>query len=217
MENQYLSYLEEDQELYAAVKSALPALQRLSPDQIEKLVFYLKSLHHYYPKSENHNVYWSVFDDKLQGIRNSSEQLGLQRQASRARIKGVALCVMSGASLAVALAAFIGAQTGLSVVFLCIACACVFFADSNFFMKAIQVSKEQDRKYFLSSVRAANACNELNWAGLFSYNIATKDGALSDADLAHLNEQVAEITAKLRNALYNDEYFQYSKMTKYDR
>ena len=84
-------------------------------------------------------------------------------------------------------------------------------------MKAIQVSKEQDRKYFLSSVRAANACNELNWAGLFSYNIATKDGALSDADLAHLNEQVAEITAKLRNALYNDEYFQYSKMTKYDR
>lgn len=84
MENQYLSYLEGDQELYAAVKSALPALQRLSPDQIEKLVFYLKSLHHYYPKSENHNVYWSVFDDKLQGIRNSSEQLGLQRQASRA-------------------------------------------------------------------------------------------------------------------------------------
>ncbi len=210
MDNPYLSYIQEDPKLNAVVSEALPELQRLSSMQIEKLVFYLKSLHGYYPKSENHTSYWSEFADKLDKLRNSPEQITLQRQTGSALLKGIVCCVLGGVLLAVALAALMGGQTGIGVGFLAAAGACVLLADAKFFRKAVLTSKEQDRKYFLSSIRSAKACNELDWAGLFSYNKASKSGPLSDEDEALLAAQVAELTEKLRLALYNDEYFQYS-------
>lgn len=210
MDNQYLSYLQEDPKLYAVVSDALPDLQRLSSTQIERLVFYLKSLHGYYPKSENHVTYWSEFSDKLDKLRNSPEQLNFQRQTSATLSKGIVCCVLGGVLLAVALEALMGGLTGVGIVFLGAAGACVLLADAKLFLKALLLSKEQDRKYFLSSIRAANACNELDWAGLFFDNKASKTGALSDADEVLHYAEVAELTEKLRAALYNDEYFIYS-------
>ena len=212
MENPYLSYIQDDPKLNAVVSDVLPELQRLSSTQIEKLVFYLKSLHGFYPKSENHTSYWSEFADKLDKLRNSPEQLTLQRQTTSALLKGIVCCVLGGVLLAVALAALAGGQTGTGVGFLAVAGACVVLADTKCFRKAVLTSKEQDRKYFLSSIRVANACNELDWAGLFSYNKASKSGPLSDEEEAFLAAQGAELTAKLRVALYNDEYFQYSSL-----
>ena len=210
MDNPYLSHIKEDPKLNAVVSDALPEIQRLNSTQIEKLVFYLKSLHGYYPKSENHTSHWSEFADKLDKLRNSPEQLTLQRHTGSALLKGIVCCVLGGVLLAVALAALMGGQTGIGVGCLAVVGACVLFADAKFFRKAILISKEQDRKYFLSSIRAANACNELDWAGLFSPSNASKSGPLSDEDVALLAAQVAELTEKLRVALYNDEYFQYS-------
>jgi len=210
MYNEYLSYLKEDAKLYAVLKEKLPELQRLSSVQIEKLVFYLKSLHSYYPKSENHVAFLSEFSDKLENLRNNSEQVVLQRRAGAAVLKGIACCVFAGALLAVALAALLGGQMSVGVGCLVACGACILFADSKLFRTALVLSKEQDRRYFLSSIRTANACNELDWAGLFSYNHASKTGPHSDADLARLNTEVGELTGKLRAALYNDEYFQYS-------
>lgn len=212
MENPYLSYIRDDPKLNAVVRDALPELQRLSSTQIEKLVFYLKSVHGFYPKSENHTSYWSEFADKLDKLRNSPEQLTLQRQTTSALLKGIVCCVLGGVLLAVALAALAGGQTGIGVGFLAVAGACIVLADAKCFRKAVLTSKEQDRKYFLSSIRVANACNELDWAGLFSYNKASKSGPLSDEDEALLAAQGAELTEKLRAALYNDEYFQYSSL-----
>ena len=211
MDNQYLSYLQEDEKLYAVVSDRLPELQRLSSTQIERLVFYLKSLHGYYPKSENHVAYWSEFSEKLDKLRNSPERLGLQRQTGAALLKGIACCVLAGVFFAAALVALLSSQTGIGIGFRGAAVACVLLADAKLFHnKAHQLSKEQDRKYFLSSVRAAKACNELDWAGLFSYNKASKSGGLSDADDARLTDEVGDLTERLRAALYNDEYFQYS-------
>ena len=212
MDNQYLSYLQEDPELYAAVNDSLPALQRLSSTQIEQLIFYLKSLHGYYPKSENHTTYWAEFSDKLEKLRNSPEQLSMQRKTSVALLTGVVCCVLAGILLAIAFVALIGAQTSVGVGFIGAAVACILFSDGKLFRKALILSKEQDRKYFLSSIRAAKACNELDWAGLFSYNRASKSGALSDTDLVRLSDEVGELTGKLRASLYNDEYFQYSSV-----
>jgi lysylphosphatidylglycerol synthetase-like protein (DUF2156 family) len=210
MDNQYLSYLNEDAKLYAVVRDKLPELQRLSPAQVERLVFYLKSLHGYYPKSENHIAFWSEFSDKLEKLRNSPEQQGLQRQTGAALLKGIACCIVAGVLLAGALAALLDGQSGVAAGLLGAAVACVLLADAKLLRKALLLSKEQDRKYFLSSIRAARACNELDWAGLFSYNGASKTGALSDADEARLHAEVGDLTEKLRAALYNDEYFQYS-------
>lgn len=210
MNNQYLSYLKEDAKLYAVVGDKLPELQRLSSAQLEKLVFYLKSLHGYYPKSENHVAFLSEFSNNLGNLRNGPEQVALQRQAGATLMKGIACCVFAGVLLAVALAALLGGQIGFGAGFLGAAGACVLLGDTKLLRKALLLSKEQDRKYFLSSIRAAKACNELDWAGLFSYNQASKTGALSDADEARLYAEVGDLTEKLRAALYNDEFFQYS-------
>lgn len=210
MDNQYLSYLEDDAKLYAVVRDKLPELQRLSSAQLEKLVFYLKSLHGYYPKSENHVAFLAEFSHKLDKLRNDPAQVALQRQASAALLKGIACCVFAGILLAVALAALIGGQAGVGAGFLGATAACVLLSDAKLLRKALLLSKEQDRKYFLSSIRAARACNELDWAGLFSYNQVSKTGALSDADEAQIDAEVGDLTEKLRAALYNDEYFQYS-------
>ena len=96
MSNEYLSYVEEDAKLYALVKDKLPELQRLNSLQIEKLVFYLKSLHNYYPKSENHVAFHLEFSDKLEKLRNSAEQVALQRQAGSAVLMGIMCCIFSG-------------------------------------------------------------------------------------------------------------------------
>ena len=86
----------------------------------------------------------------------------------------------------------------------------VIFADIKFLKCALILTKEQDRRYFLSSIRAAKACNELGWAGLFSYNKCSKTGSYSEADTAHMNSEIGLLTHSLRTALYNDEYFQSS-------
>ena len=210
MSNEYLSYVEEDAKLYALVKDKLPELQRLNSLQIEKLVFYLKSLHNYYPKSENHVAFHSEFSDKLEKLRNSAEQVALQRQAGSAVLMGIMCCVFAGGLLAVALASLLSGQMSVGIGSLVVAGACILFADGKLLRKALLLSKEQDRKYFLSSIRAAKACNEFDWAGLFSYNQATKTGPHSDSDLARLDVEIGDLTNRLRAALYNDEYFQYS-------
>lgn len=196
--------------MYAAVSDVLPELQILSSTQIEKLVFYLKSLHGYYPKSENHVAYYSEFSDKLGKLRNSAEQISFQHKMWTAILIGIAFCVLAGLFLALSLSTLMVGQIGVSIGFLCTTGACVIFSYVKLFRKALLLSKEQDRRYFLTSIRAANSCNELCWAGLFSYTKASKLGPLSDADEELISAQVAELTERLRSALYNDEYFQYS-------
>ena len=210
MDNEYLSYLQEDTKLYALVEEKLPELQRLSSAQIEKLVFYLKSLHAYYPKSENHVALQLEFADTLGKLRNSSEQVDLQRQARVALMKGIACCVLAGMLLVVALMALLSGQVGVGIGILVAVAACILFADNKLLHKAVLLSKEQDRKYFLSSIQAANACNELDWAGLFSYKQTSTLEPHSDADDARGHGEVGDLTRKFRAALYNDEYFQYS-------
>ena len=210
MKNEYMSYLETDTKLYALVKEKLPELQELNALQIEKLVFFLKSLHHYYPNSENHIAYHSEFSDKLEKIKNGTEQLTLQKQAGKASLKGMLCCILSGVLLVGAIAFLLSDQKGFGICLLVLASSFVLFADSKLFKKAMEISKEQDRKYFLSSIRAAKACNELDWAGLFAYTSAAKTGSHSGSDLSSIEEEIGSLTNNLRAALYNDEYFQYS-------
>jgi hypothetical protein len=210
MSNEYLTYVEEDAKLHALLEDKLPELRQLNPFQIERLIFYLKSLHSYYPKSENHVAYLSEFSEKLEKIRNSAEQVRLQRQAGSAAIKGMLCCIFAGGLLVVGIALLLGSQTAAAIGSLAVAAAFVGYADIRLFRKVMLLSKQQDRKYFLESIRAAKACNELDWAGLFAYNSALKSGPLSDSDLAQVDAEVGKLSTQLRAALYNDEYFQYS-------
>lgn len=210
MNNEYFTTVEDDTRLYALVQDKVPDLSQLSATQIEKLVFYLKSLHTNYPKSENHVAFYSEFTAKLDKLRNTPEQLAMQHQAGANLVKAIGCCTIAGLLFAGALFAVFGGQTSIAIGILVVSVALVLIADSRFLKKAILVSKEQDRKFFLSSIRAAKACNELDWAGLFAYNEVSKSGTQSDADLALTNAEIGRLTAQLRAALYNDEFFEYS-------
>jgi hypothetical protein len=208
--NEYLSQIENDVVLHGAIRDSIPKLQTLDAVRIEKLVFYLKSIHSFYPRSENHVSFHSEFSDKLDALKASTEQIDYQSRTRAAMFKGSICLIFAGLLIGVALATFLSGQKMMAVGSLVLAIILFVLADSRFFVKAILLSKEQDRRYFLNSIRSARACNELDWAGLFSHNKASKTGPHSDEDLARLNAEVAELTAQLRSALYNDEYFQYS-------
>lgn len=208
--NEYLTEIERDAGLSEVIGDKLPELALLSPVQIEKLVFYLKSLHTYYPKSENHVAYYAEFSKKLEELRNTPEQIFLQRQAKFHQLKGLGCALVAGLLSAVALACAFASQVVATIVILLACVALLFFAEGKFLVKAILLSKEQDRKYFLSSVRAAKACNELDWAGLFTYNGVARPGPQSDADLERIDQEIGRLSGELRAALYNDEFFQYS-------
>ena len=210
MGNEYIHEIDSDDDLNAIVGDRLTPLKHLTFTQIEKLVFYLKSLHTYYPKSENQVSFWSDYETKLREIGNSPEQVALQRKASDEMLKAMGYCVLAGILLAGAALAFFIEQKAASVGLLVISGAAILFADIRHMTQATIISKEQDRRYFLMCIRTAKACNELEWSGLFSYNKASKEGPLSNADEAKINEEISRLTSELRAALYNDEYFHYS-------
>lgn len=202
-----------DAALREILTSARPLICALSNEQVEKLVFFLKAIHSYYPKSESSKVHWNEFDDTLRRIRDSSEQKALQSRTTRKILFGMLFCVVAGALLAPALSSLFsplaGIGTGISAL---LAAGFVAVADLKFFKQSVLLAKEQDRKYFLGSLRAAKACNELDWVGLFAYGTSSKPGPQSDADLRRTAGEVADLAASLRNALYNDEYFQYTRI-----
>lgn len=209
MEPEYFSYVERDAHLHEVIAPVLPALRSLSAEQVETLVFYLKSLHSYYAASENHVTNLESFDERLKDIRESPEQTALQRKAAAKLFKAMAASVAAGALLAAGVAALAGSAAWGGLVIA--AAAGVFvLAEARFGKPALEVAKEQDRRYFLKCIRAARACNELDWSGLFTYNDVTHPGPQTDADIEQTRIRVAELSAQLRRALYNDEYMQYS-------
>lgn len=209
--NPHAETIQADPALNALVDLCGPRLQQLNRNQVEKLVFYLKAIHDYYPRSENHVAFWTDFSKRLDEIKNSEEQRTLQRSAALKVVLGILACLAAGAVSAPVLSPVIaGLSAAGTLPLLMFAIALVVAADIYGFRRAILLSKEQDRRYFLASIRSARACNELDWAGLFAYSKSTILGPQSDADIARAEEATAAISDSLRVALYNDEFFQYS-------
>lgn len=211
MQDAYLRFVEKDEALWQVLEPVLPRLTTLSAEQVEALVFYLKSLHGYYACSANELQNREPFDTRLDAIRNSSTQDRLQSKARWRLRLGVLICVAAGiVCLPGVLALFAGewrtvAAWGLPAV------ALVFLADYVGFVPAINAFKQQDRRYFLESIRAARACNELDWSGLFTHDSITKPGPQSDEAIRQTQLRCAELAQQLRTALYNDEYMDYSR------
>ena len=210
MQDSYLEYVEKDEMLWPVVESILPRLKTLSAEQLETLVFYLKSLHDYCPTSANELQNRVAFGTRLDAIRNSSMQNDLQSKARWRLRLGILICVVAAlVSLPCVLGLFSGEWKTVTVWGLP-ALALFLLAEYVGFHPAIETYKQQERCYFLESIRAARACNELDWAGLFSHNGVTKPGPQSDEAIRQSQLRVTELTQQLRAALYNDEYMSYS-------
>ncbi|SDP92867.1 hypothetical protein SAMN05216303_11129 [Rhodoferax sp. OV413] len=211
MQNAYLGYVEKDEGLWRVVEPILPRLTTLSAEQVETLVFYLKSLHGYCPSSANELQNQVPFETRLDAIRNNSTQDDLQSKARWRLRLGILICIVAGfLSLPGVLGLFAGEWETVAVWGLP-ALALVFLADYVGFLPAINTFKQQDRRYFLESIRAAQACNELDWSGLFTYNGETKTGPQNDEAIHQTHLRIAGLTQQLRTALYNDEYMNYSR------
>jgi hypothetical protein len=209
VEPEYFSYVERDTKLLNVVAPVLPALRSLSAEQIETLVFYLKSVHSCYAASENDGANFERFSTRLKTIRESREQTALQRKASMQLFKVMAACVATGVLLAVGVVTMaVGGAWGGAVI--AAAVGLFILAEARFGKPALDAAKEQDRRYFLHSIRAARACNELDWSGLFTYNGVAQPGPQSNSAIEQTRLRVAELSEQLRCALYNDEYMQYS-------
>jgi len=159
MEPEYLSYVERDLKLFEAVAPALPTLRSLSAEQVETLVFYLKSLHSYYPSSENHVTNLERFSEQLKTIRESAEQTTLQRKASAKLFKAMATGAVAGVLLAVGAVALLGSAPW-GAVLIATAVGLFVLAEVRYGKPALDAAKEQDRRYFLECIRTARACNE---------------------------------------------------------
>ena len=82
----------------------------------------------------------------------------------------------------------------------------VYLRSDALALKALLANKEQDRRYFLQSIRLAKNCAELNWSGFFSYYDGFKEGYFDEIQTKIHDENVDKISRQFRNALYNDEY-----------
>lgn len=209
MESEYFSYVEQDPKLLEALTPALPALRTLSAEEVETLVFYLKSLHSYYPASEGHVANHERFSERLKTIRESPEQNVLQRRASAKLFKAMVAGVGAGVLLAAGALAIVGGALW-GAVLVAAAVGLFVLAEVRYGKPALDAAKEQDRRYFLDCIRASRACNELDWSGLFSYNGITQPGPQSDEAIEQTRLRIAALSSQLRNALYNDQYMQYS-------
>lgn len=211
MQPAYLERIEQDVALHRAIGPVLPALRQLTVSQVEALVFYLKSLHGYYPASENSATLRLEFENKLEALRNSTVQKELHDKAARQLFIAMVLGGMAVLALGLAALALFGGQAGGAAGLAVAAVAFFMFAEARFGKPALVTAKEQDRRYFLESIRAARACNELDWSGLFTYHGASHPGPQSDADLDRADQRIAELSGQLRTALYNDEFMQYTR------
>lgn len=211
MQNEYLGYVEKDEGLLEVVEPILPRLRTLSEEQVETLVFYLKSLHGYCSSSANELQNRELFESRLDGIRNSSTQDNIQSKARWRLRLGVLICVVAGFLLLPCVLGLFAGEWRVAAIWGLPALALVFLADYFGFLPAINTFKQQDRLYFLESIRTARSCSELEWSGLFAYNGETKMGSQSDEALHQTRLRIAELTQQLRTALYNDEYMDYSR------
>jgi hypothetical protein len=211
MQTAYLERIEQDEALHGAIGSVLPALQQLTADQAETLVFYLKSLHDYYPASESSSTLRPEFQKKLDALGDSPLQREMQSKAARQMLIAMVLGGVAVLALGLAVIALLGGQAAGAAGLAVAAVALFIFAEARFGKPALVTAKEQDRRYFLESIRAARACNELDWSGLFTYHGATRPGPQSEADIERTDQRVAELARQLRAALYNDEFMQYTR------
>jgi len=172
----------------------------LSPDQSEEVVRWVKAWKlKGKPMRANHEIY-AIMND----IRNSPEQLILQRKSYAQTIWSRLVGLLFSISLAITL--FLGFARDFSwysmAACLIVNLALFVFSD-RFTVKALIIAKEQDRRYFYQCLRTAQSIYELNVAGLFGYIPGTDPNDAGYTEERWLDATTAE-RDRFSDALYFD-------------
>ena len=211
----YKEYIENDKELNEIFESKFSALEKLSKMQIEKAVFYLKSLHSYYEDTSNAWHLKDIYDEKIFKIKWNEKQVELQNKGLKTMHMMALLNAINGVLVIALIFSIFTKAWGISLLLAIPLLLSYYYANKKLVVKTIAIYKEQDRRYFLECLRTAKGCNELDWSGLNAYYAGQHSGSQSDADIENTRIQINLITQNLKDALYNDEYFEYADLETY--
>lgn len=204
--NPYKSDVEQVQGLQELIVNRFDEFEKLNKYQIEMIIFYLKSIH---GKAETTEPSWQELDkfekSTLLPLRNSDEQIALMRSSRRQAFLTEFAFIFCGGLISASIAALLLGHLVFCSIF-SLACLFLYYAAEKKMLKLLLINKDQDRRYFLASLRAARNCTELDWAGLFVNEESMRPGPRSNEDLQRVKDEIFRITQGLRDALYNDEY-----------
>jgi hypothetical protein len=181
-------------------------LRQLPREQIEEVVLFLKKIHN--PPNEREEEWGEIrrFEARVEGLRNLPEQVQLQRLVIRK--VWLAIACGAGAGICATLAVVTGfvAHAWLLSSALLFPIVLMAWQGTRQGVQSISISKEQDQRHLLASIREATCVTEINRAGLFAWS---NDAA--DFKSRNYNEKAAaECTQKqvlhLRDAIYRHAY-----------
>ncbi len=204
MENDYKEAVTFDEQLNKLLSPIFDPLEALSYEQIEKIVFYLKSIHNYNGKCGRTWSNHIAFEEKLGRLRNSNQQLTLMRLSKKILIKSMLLHMSNGVVFVLGVFSLFLLDWYWSVSIFTFFAYILHKADKKM-LSVLNINKEQDRRYFLSSIRLAENCTELEWCGFFAFYDGFQVGFFDEAQSKTHYRNVDVISRNLRNALYNDE------------
>jgi hypothetical protein len=182
------------------------SLRNLSKGQTEELVLFLKDLHNPPDPHGDDGRVWNEFEPKLEALRNSPEQVRLQKLASRAIWWAIGCGIGAGVFAILALESVLVSFPWLVSILLSLAVIALLWKALLCGLRALLLSKEQDRKYLLSSLRAARCVNELNHAGLFAYADDTANPQSKYYNEKKAKEVIAGLTQQMRDSIYRNAY-----------
>lgn len=190
--------------LAAAIHKNAPLL---SAEQAEMVIKWLKSwkARRQPLKREQGHSNGFHFSQVLKQLRESPEQVDLQKRAYRltiwARLWGLAFALCGAITIGMF---FVDGPIAWYWWLLIGAADLICLGTSDECLKRSTVlSKEQDRRYFLQSIREAQTLSELLDAGLFSHHPRVYIPG-QPYDMIREREAVREMQEKLTDALYRD-------------
>lgn len=205
MENPYKEKIMYDKVFKDLVNDWSETFDSLNYEQIERLVFYLKSIHSYDSNCDYSYYNREEYEKKLNSLRDSNEQIKLMQKSKRLLRQSSFLHMINGLILSACILTFVYSSWFWSVALLFLF-GYVYYQSDFITLKALLANKEQDRRYFLQSIRLARNCTELEWSGFFSYYEGFKEGFFDDQQKKIHEENRDKISRNFRNALYNDEF-----------
>jgi hypothetical protein len=148
------------------------------------------------------------FVETVDTIRNSPEQLALQKRAASLVFRAMCMSALAGAAATLAVLALvmyamtspIAAIAGAVVA--AVVAAKTFFRAEGRIVEAAHVWKEQDQRNLLGAIRAAGSAWQLNLAGFFAYLPGTntrEPGFNESASLEILRKEKDRMLAALSN------------------
>lgn len=195
-----------EQALAAIAEAVHKHARYLSPEQAELAVKWLKrwKLRNAVPADFNELQARDAFEEKLKTLRESPEQVRLQAIAARhgtwSRVWAAVFAAIVATMIGMGITGGAGAVAWIVAG---VALASSVIASERSLVRALVTAKEQDRRYALESLRAANKVTELINAGLCSYI----PGVLYEGpsyDEKYAKAQMYKERERLADALYLD-------------